>query len=35
MEPPAEHVHWMFATGFLTLGLSLLAEAIVGQEVLR
>ena len=20
MQPPAEHVHWMFATGFLLLG---------------
>jgi hypothetical protein len=35
MEPPAEHVHWMFATGFLVLGLSLLGEAIVGTEVWR
>ena len=35
MEPPAEHVHWMFATGFLLLGLFLLSEAIVGQEVWR
>jgi hypothetical protein len=35
MEPPAEHVHWMFASGFLALGLSLLAEAIVGPEVWR
>jgi hypothetical protein len=33
MQPPAEHVHWMFATGFLFLGLCLLAEAIVGHEV--
>ncbi len=33
MQPPAEHVHWMFATGFLVLGLCLLAEAIVGTEV--
>ena len=33
MEPPAEHVHWMFATGFLILGLCLLGEAIVGPEV--
>jgi hypothetical protein len=33
MQPPAEHVHWMFATGFLILGLSLLGEAIVGTEV--
>ena len=35
MKPPAEHVHWMFATGFLLLGLCLLAEAIVGEEVWR
>ena len=35
MQPPPEHVHWLFATGFLTLGLLLLAEAIVGQEVWR
>lgn len=33
--PPAEHVHWLFAAGFLILGLSLLAEAIVGTEVWR
>ena len=33
MQPPAEHVHWMFATGFVVLGLCLLAEAIVGTEV--
>ena len=33
MEPPAEHVHWLFATGFLLLGLCLLARAIVGGEV--
>jgi hypothetical protein len=33
MQPPAEHVHWMFATGFLILGLCLLCEAIVGTEV--
>jgi hypothetical protein len=31
--PPAEHVHWLFATGFLILGLCLLGEAIVGTEV--
>ena len=31
MQPPAEHVHWMFATGFLLLALFLLAEAIVGR----
>ncbi len=35
MQPPAEHVHWLFATGFLMLGLCLLAEAIVGTEVWR
>ena len=35
MQPPAEHVHWLFATGFLILGLLLLAEAIVGTEVWR
>ena len=33
MLPPSEHVHWLFATGFLTLGLCLLSEAIVGTEV--
>lgn len=33
--PPAEHVHWLFATGFLILGLCLLAEAVVGTEVWR
>ncbi|HKP18033.1 MAG TPA: hypothetical protein VJT84_06100 [Gaiellaceae bacterium] len=35
MQPPAEHVHWLFATGVLLLGLLLLAEGIVGQEVWR
>ena len=35
MQPAAEFVHWMFATGFLLLGLCLLAEAIVGTEVWR
>jgi hypothetical protein len=35
VQPPAEHVHWLFATGFLLLGLMLLAEAIVGREVWR
>ena len=35
MEPPSEMVHWLFATGFLLLGLMLLAEAIVGEEVWR
>jgi hypothetical protein len=33
VQPPAEHVHWLFATGFLTLGLCLLGEAVVGTEV--
>jgi hypothetical protein len=33
MQPLAEHVHWMFATGFLILGLCLLGEAVVGTEV--
>jgi hypothetical protein len=31
--PPSEHVHWWFATGFLMLGLLLLAEVVVGSEV--
>lgn len=35
MTPPAEVVHWMFGTGFLFLGLCLLAEAIVGGKVWR
>ena len=35
MQPPAEHVHWLFATGFLMLGLCLLAEAAVGTAVWR
>lgn len=35
MQPPAEHVHWLFGTGFLILALLLLAEAIVGTEVWR
>lgn len=30
--PPAEMVHWWFATGFLILGLLLLAETVVGRE---
>jgi hypothetical protein len=33
VAPRAELVHWAFATGFLLLGLILLAEAIVGPEV--
>jgi hypothetical protein len=35
MQPPADHVHWMFATGFLLLGLLLLTEAVVGRAVWR
>jgi hypothetical protein len=31
--PHAEMVHWWFATGFLILGLALVAEAVVGGEV--
>jgi hypothetical protein len=31
--PRAEFVHWLFATGFLVLGLCQLAESIVGTEV--
>ena len=33
MQPPAEMVHWLFATGFLLLGLFLVSEAIAGHEV--
>jgi FtsH-binding integral membrane protein len=33
MQPPAQFVHWMFATGFLLLGVCLLAKALVGDEV--
>ena len=33
MQPPSEMVHWLFAVGFLLLGLFLLAEAIAGAEV--
>jgi hypothetical protein len=33
VQPPAEMVHWLFATGFVLLGLCLLAQAIVGDEV--
>jgi hypothetical protein len=35
VTPPSEHVHWLFATGFLILGLCLVAEAVVGTEVWR
>jgi hypothetical protein len=31
--PPAEMVHWWFATGFLVIGLLLLTEALVGHDV--
>ena len=35
MQPPAEHVHWMFATGFLLLGLLLQAiDLLLRQAVL-
>ena len=33
--PQPEQVHWLFATGFLSLGLFLLAEAVVGPTVWR
>jgi hypothetical protein len=33
MQPEPQFVHWLFATGFLILGLCLLGEAIVGTEV--
>jgi hypothetical protein len=33
--PRAEFVHWLFASGFLALGLFLVAEAVVGTEVWR
>jgi hypothetical protein len=35
MQPPSEHVHWLFATGFLILAMLLLAEAVVGVGVWR
>jgi hypothetical protein len=35
VQPHAEFVHWLFATGVLTLGLLLAAHAIVGDEVWR
>jgi hypothetical protein len=35
MLPPAEHVHWWFATGFLLIALVLVAEAAVGPEIWR
>jgi hypothetical protein len=33
MQPRAEFVHWMFATGFVLVGLCNLAHAVVGDEV--
>jgi hypothetical protein len=33
VQPRAEFVHWIFATGILLVGLCLLCEAIVGREV--
>jgi hypothetical protein len=33
--PPAEHVHWWFASGMLMLGLFQLGEVVVGTEVWR
>ena len=33
MIPPAEHVHWLFATGLILVALTLLAEMLVGPEV--
>ncbi len=35
MLPRAEIAHWLFAAGFLFLGLVLLSEAIVGTDVFR
>jgi hypothetical protein len=33
IEPKAEMVHWMFATGVLILGLLFIAQTVVGPEV--
>jgi hypothetical protein len=33
MMPRAEQVHWLFAAGFVLLGLCVLGEAIVGPDV--
>jgi hypothetical protein len=33
IQPQAEMVHWWFGTGFLILGLLLVSEAVVGEEV--
>jgi hypothetical protein len=35
MQPHAEFVHWLFASGVLVLGLIMVAQAIAGQEVWR
>jgi hypothetical protein len=35
VQPLPEQVHWLFATGFLLLGLCLLGEAIIGTDVWR
>lgn len=35
MQPPAEHVHWLFATAILFVALLFVAETIVGPEVWR
>jgi hypothetical protein len=35
MQPKAEMVHWLFASGLVVLGLILATEAIVGEEVWR
>jgi hypothetical protein len=35
MLPRSEMVHWWFAAGFLLLGMFLLAEAVVGEEIWR
>lgn len=35
MIPPSQTVHWLFAAGFLMLGLFRLSEAIVGESVWR
>jgi hypothetical protein len=33
MQPRAEFVHWLFASGVLVLGLIMVAQAVVGPEV--
>ena len=35
MQPTPEVVHWLFALGFLMLGLCLVCEVAVGPEVWR